>query len=526
MPSAEAAAPNAFAPVPVSLLRLSELGALEMYVYAVAAAMALIALALWIASRHTERLALRLFSLRYGLASLGWLFAHPRAQGGPEDVPLVTASVGIGLTLLTMLALEVYVGRLSGRRAAALALASVAGLALVALLLQALPRDPRPLYVVLAAGMAYCCVAAFGAARRERNVGHGLIAAAFAIFPLLVLAALLSGAALPGQELGYLFALPLVVVGVAVLLASLVRFAHRLQAELAQRQAAERAVRELNAGLENRVAERTAELRLIVEGLEDFARSVSHDLRGPLSGLAGVVRMAREALAHGDVARAETLLEPIATQADRLVELVNDLATLTRLQDQSPKREARPMKAIVDEAVALLALAPDTAEMLSRVQLRVDELPTVAVDAGLMRQVFVNLLANALRFASVGHPNGRSGSAAAAASNASAPVAGKASVQAAGHAAVQASVHVGAKTDGGAVSFFVADTGPGFPPERAGELFRPFARMHEAGLSRNGIGLSIVRRIIEAHGGRVWAESKPGNGATFRFAFGANGQGD
>lgn len=510
----EAAAPNAFPPASVSLLRFSELGALEMYIYAVAAAMVLIALALWIAAGHTERLALRLFSLRYALAAPGWFFAHPRAQGGPQDVPLPTAAVGIGLTLLTMLALEVYVGRATRRRAAALALASAGALALVALLLQAWPRDPRPLYVVLAVGMAYCCAVAWGAARRERNVGHGLIAAAFATFPLFVLGVLLFGNGLPRQEVGYLFALPLIVVGIAVLLASLVRFGRRLEDELAQRQAAERAVRELNAGLENRVAERTAELRLIVDGLEDFARSVSHDLRGPLSGLAGVVRLAREALARGETARAEALLEPLATQADRLVELVNDLATLTRLQDQSPRREARPMKAIVDEAVAQLALAPDTAEMLRQVQLRVDELPTVAVDAGLMRQVFVNLLANALRFATVN--NGGRGSAAAA----SKPASAQALVP------LVPMVHVGTNTDDGAVSFFVADSGPGFPPERAGELFRPFARMHDAGLSRNGIGLSIVRRIIEAHGGRVWAESRPGSGATFRFAVGAGGPAD
>jgi len=479
--------------------------------------MALIALALWLASNHTERLALRLFSLRYALASMGWLFAHPRAQGGPDDVPFTTAAVGIGLTLLTMLALEVYVGRLTPRRAALLVLASAGALALVALLLQWWPRDPRPIYVTLAAGMAFCCIEALGAARRERNAGHGLIAAAFATFPLLVLGALALGASLPRQELGYLFALPLIVVGIAVLLASLVRFGHRLQVELAQRLAAERAVRELNAGLENRVAERTAELRLIVDGLEDFTRSVSHDLRGPLSGLAGVVRLAREALSRGDAARAEVLLEPIATQADRLVELVNDLATLTRLQDQSPRREARPMRTIVDEAVAQLALAPDTAEMLRKVQLRVDDLPTVAVDAGLMRQVFVNLLGNALRFATVNN-GGRNGGAAAA----SKPASEQVPVQ----PSVQPSVHVGANTEEGAVSFFVADSGPGFPPERAGELFRPFARMHDAGLSRNGIGLSIVRRIVEAHGGRVWAESRPGSGATFRFAFAAGGPAD
>ncbi|MBI5716261.1 MAG: HAMP domain-containing histidine kinase [Burkholderiales bacterium] len=504
---AEAAGPLG----PTTAARFVELGALDVYVLAVAAMMGLIAVALWIASGITDRVALRLFSLRYALAMLGWALAHPRAMGRPGDVPLVSAFVGIGLTLLTLCALERYVGRLTRKRATALVVAAVAAAGLVTLVLRFLPRDPRPLYLVLAAGMAYGAVAAWQAARHERNVGHGLIAAAFASYPALVLATLAWSPDLPGHELGYVLALPAIVIGIAVLVASLVRFGHRLEAELARREAAERAVRELNAGLEHRIAERTAELHLIVDGLEGFARSVSHDLRGPLTGLAGLARMAREALARGEVARAGTLLEPIATQADRLVDLVNDLAALTRLQEQPPKRERRPMRPIVDEAVAQLALAPDTAAMLQQVELRVDELPAASVDAGLMRQVFVNLLGNALRFATQAAERG----AAAARAAPSVP----------GPLPAAPTVHVGAATEGDTVSFFVEDSGPGFPPERAGELFRPFARMHAEGLSRNGIGLSIVRHIVEAHGGKVWAESRPGQGATFGFAVeGADGR--
>ena len=463
------------------------LHALDVYVLAVASAMALIALALWIASNSTDRIALRLFSMRYALAVLGWSFAHPRALALPGEVPLPSVFVGIGLTALTMCALEQYVGRLNRRRVGIIAVAALAAALLVTLAHGIAPRDPRPLYLVLAAGMGYCAVLAWQTARRERNVGHGLVAVAFASYPLLAAAVLVFGPTPPTFELAYLAALPSVVVGVAVLVASLIRFGHRLEVELAQRQAAERAVRELNSSLEHRVAERTAELHLIVDGLESFTRNVSHDLRGPLSGLAGVARLAREAMGRGDSARAEALLGPIAAQADRLVDLVNDLATLTRLHDQAPRRQRQPMRAIVDEAVAQLALAPDTAAMLAAVQLHVDDdLPAASVDAGLMRQVFVNLLGNALRFAAQGSDG--------------------------------ATVHVGAAQEGGRLSFFVTDTGPGFPPERAGELFQPFARMHGAGLSRNGIGLTIVRRIVEAHGGRVWAESEPGSGATFRFA--------
>ena len=77
----------------------------------------------------------------------------------------------------------------------------------------------------------------------------------------------------------------------------------------------------------------------------------------------------------------------------------------------------------------------------------------------------------------------------------------------------------GATIDGGE-AFYVEDNGPGFPPERAAELFRPFQRLHGGGLSHNGIGLSIVRRIVERHGGRVWAESPAGGGARFWFSLG------
>lgn len=499
MRTAEAAGPTG----PTTAVRFADFAALDVYIAAVAAMMALIAVALWIASNITDRVALRLLALRYLLAVFGWAFAHPRALGPPGDVPLASGYVGIGLTVLTMCALEQYVGRLTLRRGAVLVAAGVAAALAITLSHAAAPRDPRLLYLVLAAGMAYCAGVAWQAARRERNMGHGLIAVAFSSYPALVVGLLLWSPEVPGQELGYVAALPGIVVGIAMLVASLVRFGHRLEAELARRLAAEKAVRELNAGLEGRIAERTAELRLIVEGLESFTRNVSHDLRGPLAGVAGLARMAQEALGRHEVARAEMLLEPIATQADRLVDLVNDLATLTRLQDQQPHREPRPMRPIVDEAVAQLALAPDTAAMLRKVELRVDDLPAASVDAGLMRQVYVNLLGNALRFAT----------------QAATPAAEREAALAPVTAAQPApAVHVGAATEGGRVCYFVADTGPGFPPERASELFRPFSRMHAEGLSRNGIGLSIVRRIVEAHGGKVWAESRPGRGATFRFA--------
>jgi signal transduction histidine kinase len=117
----------------------------------------------------------------------------------------------------------------------------------------------------------------------------------------------------------------------------------------------------------------------------------------------------------------------------------------------------------------------------------------------MLRQVFVNLLGNAARFA-------------AAAAGAAAP---------AGRAAP--GVHVGWRAEGPTAELFVADSGNGFPPEAAARLFQPFALLHGGELSRNGIGLSIVRRVVERHGGRVWAESRLGQGATFWFSLAPGG---
>jgi signal transduction histidine kinase len=224
----------------------------------------------------------------------------------------------------------------------------------------------------------------------------------------------------------------------------------------------------------------------MVEGLQGFTRNVSHDLRGPLAGLSGVARLAEEALDTGDTDRARQLLEAIAPQTDRLQALVEGLLGLSRVSESELVRVSQPLSPLVHDALAQLALSPESAGDLARVKVDVDELPAAAVDAPMLRQVFVNLLGNAVRF-----------SAAAAAGS---------------------RVHVGARRVGDRTDFFVADSGAGFPPEAMPRLFQPFALLHGGGLSRNGIGLSIVRRVIERHGGRVWAETRPGVGATFWFS--------
>jgi signal transduction histidine kinase len=475
---------------PITGSGLGAMSPLDLLAAAIAVVMLLIAAALWIASNLTDRVALRLFSLRYVAASAGWVFAHPQALARGDDVPLASAFVAFGLTSLTIVALDVYLARFNRRRLAGHLVALLLLCGAVALVHQRAPQNPWPVYLGMALGMSYCAGIAWRAARAERNVGHGVIAAACLTYPVVVLTALLTGPHVPSYELGYFVAGPVAAVGLAVLLASMVRFNHRLEAALAQRAAAETALRELNATLEVRVQERTAELQAVVDELESFGRNVSHDLRGPLSGLSGATRLALEALRRGEVTRVEALLAPLAAESTRLVETVGALATLSRLAGQTSQRSLQPLAPLVAQALDQLRLAPETAALMQKVTVEVGALPTLSVDAALVRQAFVNLIANALRFAS--------------------------------HGSQAPAVRVGAdRNDDGRIELYVRDNGPGIPAERAGELFQPFCRLHGQGLSRSGIGLSIVRRIVEAHDGRIRGSNRPEGGAEFRFSLGA-----
>lgn len=460
---------------------------LDLFAATVGAMMLVIAAALWLASRHTDRLALRLFALRYALAGAGWFLVHPESAPDAGSISLASAAFGTLMVALTLWALDEYLGRSSPRRRAGLAAATALALLALWVAHRLAPASPAPIYTVLGAGMAYAALVSAQAARRERNAGHAMIAVALASYPLLLAGVLLAGPRVPDIELGYLVAGPAALVGVTILVASLIRARQRVEAELAQRRRAEEALRRLNASLEDRVAERTAELRLLVDGLEAFTRSVSHDLRGSLAGVASLLRLAEQALAAGDQARAQRLLAPAAPQLEQMVELVHRLLELSRVGDATLQRQPVALEGLARDALAQLALTPDGARALQRTRVEFDAPATLQADAALLRQVLVNLLGNALRFA--------------ATTDAPRVVVGRATI------------------DGGE-AFYVEDNGPGFPPERAAELFRPFQRLHGGGLSHNGVGLSIVRRIVERHGGRVWAESPAGGGARFWFSLG------
>lgn len=236
-----------------------------------------------------------------------------------------------------------------------------------------------------------------------------------------------------------------------------------------------------NETLEQRVESRTAQLREIIGGLESFNRTVSHDLRGPLGGIAGASRKAAEYLGSGQAERAAQMLELIAKSAERTEHLVNALLALARVSETDLHRQRVDTQALVRDVVDQL---PQPAGR-PPVPVVIGELPEVDADPTLLRQVFVNLIGNALKFASAG----------------SSP-----------------QVEVGATLEQGRTVFFVCDNGVGFSSAQAERLFQPFQRLHGARYEGFGLGLSIVKRIVERHQGRIWAEGRPGQGASFHFS--------
>jgi signal transduction histidine kinase/DNA-binding response OmpR family regulator len=239
-----------------------------------------------------------------------------------------------------------------------------------------------------------------------------------------------------------------------------------------------------NETLEQRVENRTAQLREMISGLESFNRAVSHDLRGPLGGIAGASRLARDYLNDGETERASQMLGLVGESAERAERLVGALLALARASASETElnRERVDTEALVREVVE--AVSRQSSD--KQVTVTVGPLPPVDADATLLRQVFANLIANAMKFAGT---------------------------------VAQPQIHVGATEDAdGRTVFHVRDNGVGFNEAQAQRLFRPFQRLHGGRYEGFGLGLSIVKRIVERHQGRVWAEGRPGEGASFYFS--------
>jgi signal transduction histidine kinase len=413
--------------------------------------------------------------LQYGCVAAGHYVAGASWTDPPANPNAFFTLIAHGLItwgLISYVDVPVMLGRRL-RQATLLAF----GVALIALACGVLTRGET----VGLIGSFMCAWAAFfgWAQHREPRAGHGIVMLAVLIYPVSMLAALAGWFSLVGAGISLI--VPHAVLGMTILTTGLVRAQKSSARELAARQEVQAELERTNQTLELRVALRTAQLRETIEGLESFNRSVSHDLRGPLGGITGVSRMAREALGRGDLTAADRLLAAIARQSESSTDLVTSLLQLARSAEGAVERRPVHTSALVREVADLLVGATATAAQVVSIQ---DELPDLHADPALVRQVFANLLANGIKF---------SGSAQAP------------------------HVEVGATRSPEGVVFHVRDNGVGFTEAQVRELFVPFRRLHADRFEGHGIGLTIVRRIVERHGGRLWAEGRPGQGATFYF---------